>query len=160
MKELNQILKEVKKSSNIDERQIRMLVADIVKADRIFVEGAGRSGYVADSFAMRLKHLGLKVGSKLGDDDLMIVISGSGKTPLILKKVKKLKGKTTIFCITMDSKSPIAKLADNVLVIKAKKSKQPLRSLFEQEGLLFLDAVILRLMKKLKISEKQMWRRH
>jgi len=160
MRELNEIIKEVRQSSNIDEKQIRMLVIDIIKADKIFVEGAGRSGYVADSFVMRLKHLGLKITSNPKNDDLMIVISGSGKTLKILRKVKKFTGKTTVFCITMDSKSPIAKLADNVLVIKAKQSKQPLRSLFEQEILLFLDAVIIRLMKKLGVSEKQMWKRH
>lgn len=160
MRELDEIIKEIRKSANINEKQIRMLVIKIIKADKIFVEGAGRSGYVADSFVMRLKHLGLKITSKPGDDDLMIVISGSGKTPEILRKVKKVAGKTTVFCITMDSKSSIAKLADNVLVIKAKQSKQPLRSLFEQESLLFLDAVIVRLMKKMDVSEKQMWKRH
>jgi 6-phospho-3-hexuloisomerase len=160
MKELNLVLKELKRSSKIDEQSVKLLVSSISKANKIFVEGAGRSGYVSNSFVMRLKHLGLKITSKPCDNDLMIVISGSGKTRLILNKVKKLSDKTDIFCITMDKTSPIAKLSHGVLVIKAKQSRQPLRSLFEQECLLFLDAVILILMKKLKVTEKQMWGRH
>lgn len=33
----------------------------ILKADRIFVAGAGRSGFVARAFANRLMHMGLTV---------------------------------------------------------------------------------------------------
>lgn len=159
MQEINLILKELKRvARELSEGKITRLVKEIVSAKKIYVLGSGRSGYVADSFIMRLKHLGFKTTNKPKENDLSIIISGSGKTKNILSKVKKIKSKK--FCITMDRKSPIAKHSDFVIVIKAKKSLQPLRSLFEQETLIFLDAVILRLKRKLKISEKQMWKRH
>ena len=103
---------------------------------------------------MRLKHLGIKKGK-----NLLIIISGSGETKESLKKIKQSKKSETI-CITMNKKSSIAKKANLTILIKAKKSKQPMRSLFEQSALIYLDGVIMDLMKKLKISEKKMWKKH
>ena len=48
----------------------------------------------------------------------------------------------------------------NPKVLEKIKSKQPLRSLFEQSVLIYLDSIIIILMKKLKVTEKQMWQRH
>ena len=161
MKEISLILKELRKASGkIKSVEVKRLVDGIIHAKKIYVEGKGRSGYMAASFNMRLKHLGLKLTNKPGKNDLAIIISGSGRTKETLRKVKKLKGKTKIFCITMDKNSPVARQSDFVVMIQAKKSRQPLRSLFEQETLLLLDAIIIKLMKNLKISEKEMWRRH
>ena len=115
--------------------------------------GCGRSGYIGKSFSMRLRHLGLKTGK-----NLLIVISGSGKSKEIIKQVNKTKKR--IILITMNKNSVIAKKADLVIELKAKKSRQPMRSLFEQACLIYLDSIIMILMKKLKISEKQMWKRH
>ena len=39
--------------------QVDCFISALMSADRIFVIGAGRSGFVAKSFAMRLMHLGL-----------------------------------------------------------------------------------------------------
>ena len=128
MKEMDLILKELRKAAGkIKSGEVKKLVDAIVGAKRVYVEGKGRSGYVADSFNMRLHHLGLKLASHPGKNDVAIIISGSGKTKETLRKVKKLKGKTKIFCITMDKTSPVARQSDLVVVIQAEKSKQPLR---------------------------------
>jgi len=157
MKEASLILSEIKKAvKSISERDTNNLINNLAKAKKINIIGHGRSWHVAKAFSMRLKHIGLKIGEK---PDLTIVISGSGETKDILKILKKIK-KGKIICITFSEKSHIAKQSDLVIEIKAKKSRQPLRSLFEQSALIYLDSIIIKLMKKLKISEEQMWKRH
>ena len=73
---------------------------DVVGADRIFVAGKGRSGFVANSFAMRLNQLGehaYVVGESttpsIKEHDLFIIISGSGSTEhlrLLAEKAQKM----------------------------------------------------------------------
>jgi len=155
MKPSKTILSEIARVfKNISLSKRKKLVSEIIKAKSVAVAGYGRSGYIARSFAMRLEHLGIKKGG-----DLLIIISGSGKTKKTLQLVNKAK-KSKIICITMNKNSPIPKKSDLVIMLEAKTSRQPLRSLFEQSALVYLDAVVMLLMKKLRISEKQMWRRH
>jgi len=155
MKPAKTILKEIARVfKNISLSKQRKLVKEIVDAQSVDVVGYGRSGYVAKSFVIRLKHLGIKKGK-----DLLIVISGSGKTKESLRILNKSR-RSRIICVTMDKKSPIAKKSDLVIVLSAKHSRQPLRSLFEQSALIYFDSVIMLLMKKLKVSEKKMWERH
>ena len=63
------------------------LVQAIFDAERVFIYGAGRSGFVARCFAMRLGHLGLRVvrmsideTDAPGERDLAIIVSGTGET--------------------------------------------------------------------------------
>jgi len=152
MDEISLILKELKKAvGKVDKKKTKIFVNEIANAKSILVVGKGRSGYVGQSFSMRLKHLGLKTGQ-----DLVITISGSGKIKQTIKKNKK--GKSVL--ITMNKNCVLAKKSDLVIELKSKKSKQPMRSLFEQSALIYLDSIIIILMEKLKISEKEMWKRH
>jgi len=148
--EENLILKELKGVVlGVGKKKTAMFVDEIVNAKSIKIIGYGRSGYVGQCFSMRLKHLGLKSGQ-----DLVIVISGSGKIK------EKIGGKKKSVLITMNKNCALAKKVDLVIELKAKKSKQPMRSLFEQSALVYLDGVIMKLMKKLKVNEKEMWKRH
>ncbi|MFH1358518.1 MAG: SIS domain-containing protein [archaeon] len=157
MKDTNLILNEIRRVvKDISETKTKKLINEIIKAKKINIIGHGRSWHVGKSFAMRLRHLGLKVG--VFRKDLTIVISGSGQTKDILAIVRKVPGK--IICITANDHSQIAKESQLVIELKAKKSKQPLRSLFEQATLIYLDSVVIKLMRKLKITEKDMWKRH
>ncbi len=154
MKEANLILNEIKKTlNNINSKKTQCLLETITNSKSITILGTGRSGYIANSFQMRLKHLGIKKGKNLA-----IVLSGSGETKKTLTKLKSFK--KNIICLTMNPKSSIAKKSNLIIEIKAKTSKQPLRSLFEQSCLIYLDGVVMMLMKKLRIREKEMWRRH
>ena len=44
--------------SHVDDTDYERFTNDVIGADRIFVAGKGRSGFVANSFAMRLNQLG------------------------------------------------------------------------------------------------------
>ncbi len=48
-------------AEKVDRAQVESLATALTAADRIFVTGEGRSGFMARAFAMRLMHLGLPV---------------------------------------------------------------------------------------------------
>jgi len=167
-KELQRVLEK------IDEKSTNNFINLILKSKNIFLTGQGRSGLVAEAFAMRLTQLALKshiVGEPttpaIKKNNLLIAVSGSGKTKItqdIIKQAKKKKAK--ICLITANKNSSAAKNSNLIIEIRAKtkltkrKSIEPLGSLFEQASLLFLDSVILILMKKLGKKEKFLKKRH
>lgn len=169
----------------VDEDQVDEFLKKIGRSKTIFLVGAGRSGLVAKSFAMRLMHLGFNVHvvgetitPSVKKDDLAIAISGSGKTNSTLTVVKTAKKLgITIATITSFPKSPIAKISDVVVVIKGRRvggkrdyitgqltgvhePLTPLGSLFEISTMIFLDSIITRLMKIFREDEVNMMDRH
>jgi 6-phospho-3-hexuloisomerase len=183
MKKINNMIRKV--LNEIDEDQVDEFLMKIGRSRSIFLVGAGRSGLVARAFAMRLMHLGFNVyvvgetitpSAKKGD--LMIAISGSGKTVSTLAVVKTAKKLgVTVVTITSFPESPIAKLSDVVVVIKGRKRGKkrdyipgqltgthepltPLGSLFELSTMIFLDAVITKLMKIFREEEEDLEERH
>jgi 6-phospho-3-hexuloisomerase len=150
----------------------------ILKAGKILVAGAGRSGFAVKAFAMRLMHMGLEtyvvgetVTPNLEAADLFVVGSGSGETgSLVAMAAKAKKIGATVALVTIRPESSIGRIADVVVGIPAPtpkaevsasfKSIQPMGSLFEQSLLLFLDAVVLRLMEKRGHSSDTMFTRH
>lgn len=153
---------------------------------KVLVMGAGRSGLVGKAFAMRLLHLGYN-SYVLGDTivpsvqkgDVVVAISGSGKTKLIVTAAEAAKQVgATVVAITTYPESPLGNLADIIVRVpgRTKHSKlddyfarqilgiheplAPLGTLFEDTTLVFLDGVIYSLMKRLKVSEEEMRNRH
>ena len=66
---------------------LEALADAVLGAKRIFVAGAGRAGFAARAFALRLMHLGLTVyfvgeptTPSIGPGDLLVINSGSGET--------------------------------------------------------------------------------
>ena len=128
---------------------------------------------------IRLRHLGLDayfIGETatppIGPGDLLIVGSGSGRTQSVSAQAEKAKREGAgLLLFTIDPASPLAQLADTVVVIPApspkvegeavsKTSIQPMGSLFEQCLLLLLDALVVVLMKKLNMTSGEMFKRH
>jgi 6-phospho-3-hexuloisomerase len=154
------------------------LVDAILASRKVFVAGAGRSGFMVRAFAMRLMHLGFDsfvvgetVTPNLEKGDLLVIGSGSGETGSLVSmagKAKKLEAGLAL--VTIFSKSSIARLADLVVRIPAPTAKsevetgfasmQPMGSLFEQSLLLFLDSVIVRLMERRGKDSRTMFMRH
>ena len=146
----------------------------VTQAPRVFVAGKGRSGFIANSFAMRLNQLD-KVSyvveetttPSISNNDLFIIISGSGSTEhlrLLAEKADSIGA--TIALITTKSNTKIGQLADLSVVLPAgtkhdaEGSMQPLGSLFEQSSLIFLDSVVLGLMSEDDIDETMMQQNH
>ena len=164
--------------SQVDAVNGEKLTDAILKAGKVFVAGAGRSGFAAKAFAMRLMHMGFDtyvvgetITPNLEANDLFLVASGSGETGSLVgmsRKAKQIGAK--LATVTIRPEGSIGQLADIVIRIPAPtpkasvlddfKSIQPMGSLFEQSLLLYLDAVILRLMKKQGNDSDTMFTRH
>jgi 6-phospho-3-hexuloisomerase len=165
---------------------IKVLEDAYVNSRKILVMGAGRSGLVGRAFAMRLKHLGFDV-YVLGDtivspirkDDVVIAISGSGRTALIVTAAEAAKtAGAVIVAITTYIDSPLAKIADIVIEVpgRTKISKvedyfarqvlgiheplAPLGTLFEDCTMIFLDSIIAELMHRLRKTEEDLRQEH
>lgn len=162
----------------VPDEEANSLVGAISRAQKIFVAGAGRSGFMMKAFCMRLMHLGFEafvvgetVTPTITDKDLLIIGSGSGGTASLVtmaEKAHSIKAMVALVTVTADSK--IGQIADPVIRIPAISPKvdtgtgvlsvQPMGSLFEQSLLLFLDTVILMLMATENCDSGAMFARH
>lgn len=174
---LKKIVCELRENSEeVKEEQTQQLIQLICDSNQIFLFGKGRSGVAIQGFANRLMHLGLSayvIGeistphSKPGD--LLIIGSGSGETEALISVAEKAKKSgVKLALITMNRNSTLGKIADTIVEIpgdskgttKAKRSVQPMGSLFEQTSFLLYDAVVLQLMEILKQDSEKMYQRH
>lgn len=179
------ILNKIKEvTDKISPEKFDAFVNLIIKSPRIYIIGAGRSGLVAKAFGMRLVHLKKKVfivgetiTPAMRRGDMLIAVSGSGKTSWAVetaKASKALGGK--VATITWNLGSELAKLADIVVQIKSEAIPRkisgyttrelmgvpppPLGSLFEISTLIFFESCVLELMTRLGIKEKEMKKIH
>lgn len=177
-----------KNLETLKDNEIESFINEINKCKRIFIIGAGRSGLVGRSFGMRLMHLGYEVYI-IGDTitpainakDLLIAISGSGKTSSVKVSVETaVKNNAKISIITGFPVSIISKIAEVVVeiptVIDRSIAEQnyevrqlngtntcsyaPLGTIFELSSMIFCDSVIAELMRYKKVSEKEMQKKH
>lgn len=178
---LLEIADQVKKNSEsintIDILKLIELITEIASNEgRIFIYGAGRSGFIGRCFAQRLMHLGIKscfvsdaVTYRYSRNDLLIIISGSGETTspkAIAKEAKKIGGKIALF--TGNPKSTIALKSDLTIKVEGKSKEKailqdtlaPFTSLFDISTLSILDSIGASLMVLLGISEKDIDKRH
>jgi 6-phospho-3-hexuloisomerase len=135
---------------------------------RWFSTGPGRSGLVAQMTAMRLMHLGRDVhvlgeatAPAVASEDGLVVISGSGSTPVSLhfaRRTRELGGQ--VLAVTAHRTSPLGALADIVLQVPPTQTRQFGGSLFEQGALLVMDAVMLALTAAQHDAHSTMQARH
>jgi 6-phospho-3-hexuloisomerase len=164
---------------NVDQRRLEQALQQITAAKRVFLAARGRSALGIGGFAMRLMHLGIDahlVGETTAPPiragDCLIIGSGSGATASLVAhaaKAHEIGAKIVLF--TINPESPIAQLADSVVIIPAPSPKariavtashsiQPMGSLFEQCLFLVLDGLVLVLMQKYKMTSAEMFSRH
>ncbi len=170
----------------IDDNQVNKMIEELVNAyersARILVMGAGRSGLVGRAFAMRLLHLGYQVAvlgetiiPRIRENDLVIALSGSGRTRLIVTAAEAAKHVgARIIAVTSYPDSPLAKLADIIVIVpgRTKIAREedyfarqilgiheplaPLGTLFEDTLLVFLDGISVELMRRLGKTEEDL----
>lgn len=163
---------------NLDYQQLEDFIKVIEESRCIFVMGAGRSGYIAKAFAMRLMHLGYDVyvvgetvTPRIASDEVLISISGSGETTSVVNISRKAKDLgCKLISITCNSTSTLAKLSDVVVIRDAKNKGEsgngeisriaPLGTLFEITSYILLDALVAELMHRKGISERELAEKH
>ncbi len=184
---IGEILTNIKKFVKIiDVKSLEHFIWEFVNVKmnngRIFIHGAGRSGLVGKAFGMRLVHLGFNVyivgetiTPAIAPNDLLICISGSGRTKTVVQVATIAKQiNTRIIAITSNKQSPLGELSDWIIEIpgRSKDEKRedylkdqlegfhapltPLGTLFEDTTQLFLDAFIVVLMQKFGKKEEDL----
>ena len=172
------IIKEIKGVLSFIKEEEFVLFLDAIKtSNSIFVTGQGRSGLVARTFALRLTHIGFKcyvVGEtttpNIESGDMLIACSSSGTTSItchIASLAKELHA--YIVTITAHPDSELSRKATLTIEIPARETNHGFQSrysvqfrstLFEQACLVYLDAVILTLVRLLDREETDMMNRH
>jgi 6-phospho-3-hexuloisomerase len=112
-------------AESIDQNQVECFISEINNAERIYVVGAGRSGFVAKSFGMRLMHIGMNayvvgetVTPAFHENDMLVAFSGSGKTMSVLEACETTKRIGGSLClITGTKESEMTKLADCIVYL-------------------------------------------
>lgn len=174
----------------ISDEHVGALINELIEArkrgSKVLIIGAGRTGLVGRAFAQRLLHLGYNVAvlgetivPRIDSNDLVISLSGSGRTRLVVTATEAAKAVgARVIVITSISDSPLAKLAD-VLVVVPGRTKvaseedyfarqilgiheplAPLGTLFEDTLMVFLDGVIVELMSRLGKTEEDLREAH
>ncbi|MFA4859876.1 6-phospho-3-hexuloisomerase [Methanoregula sp.] len=175
-------------TNSLSYQDCEKFIEELLNAKRIYVIGAGRSGLVAKSFAMRLMHLGLQayvvgetITPALNKGDVMVIFSGSGRTKTVADIAETAKEIGAHIClISSNADSRIGKIADCIVIIEhhrddveddavefeirqmmgEHKSFAPLGTLFETASMIFADAVISRMMEITKTDESALKNRH
>jgi len=175
-------------AESISDDEVNAFINELLTAERIYVLGAGRSGLVAKSFAMRLMHLGLRtyvvgetITPAMTEGDTIVAYSGSGETKSIAElceTAKTIGGK--ICLITSNKESRIGRIADSVVVIESHRdavndesaeyevrqmmgehrSFAPLGTIFETTAMVFSDSVISAIMEITHTKETDLKGRH
>ena len=177
-KTVSQILEEVSATlGRMSPDGLERLVEAVLAADRIYVAGGGRSGLMANAFAQRLMHLGL-VTYVVGETttpairagDLLVSCSASGETQVtVLVSQVAHKAGARVFAVTATPDSPMARLADETIVIPAPSKRGPSASgpsaqyggsLFEQALLVLLDAISLEIGRRRGTPPQEIASRH
>ncbi|MGM9947779.1 6-phospho-3-hexuloisomerase, partial [Floccifex sp.] len=132
---------------------------------------------VVKAFTNRLMHLGFRcfvVGDvttpPIHKDDILFILSGSGKTSSLVEMAKKAKEYgASILTITLQKEGNIAKIAKACIVLPGTtrlqnkvlfESIQPIGSSFEQLSWLTCDALILLLKQKLGLKNEDLIKNH
>ncbi len=148
---------------NVPKEPVECFIQGLSRAERIFCSAQGRSGYVLKCFCMRLMHLGYAayfagetITPAIGRGDILVVLSGSGRTTLTheLIKLAQQHGATTYGLIGVED-SPLGRSLDHSICLPGGEPKgsyandsgsiQPPGSLFEQAAFVLLETIVLAL---------------
>jgi 6-phospho-3-hexuloisomerase len=165
-------------ADSMDESAAEKMVQMMLKAPRLFVTGKGRSGLMAESFAMRLMQMGFEVHvpgeatcPRIKVGDLMIAISCSGTTMTTVQLARIAhNADAQIIAVTSDPNSPLAAQSDHVVLVPVSASdvKKSYRyvlgpynnTLFEEAVLLFCDALLYSILGREGIPARLLEERH
>ncbi|WP_122643749.1 6-phospho-3-hexuloisomerase [Luxibacter massiliensis] len=176
---LKKILEELMGNAElIQQEELEGFADRIEAAQRIFVAGAGRSGFVARAFSNRLMHLGLTVyfvgeptTPSIQAGDLLIIASGSGETGSLKVMAQKAKKQGALVAtITIFPEASIGSMADAVIKVPGitpkselkndVQSVQPMGNAFEQTTWLICDNIIMILMERFGKTAEDMFKLH
>lgn len=155
--------------SDIDRLEQRMRAAR-----RIYAYAVGRCGLVLRMFVMRLVHLGFAchvVGEvttpAIGPDDLLLIASGSGRTPTVAAVVEQARSTgADVLLLSTHADSPLAARCTTLVQLPGRSKldvegdEQPPGSTFEQMLFCFLEEAVVVFMRHQGVSATEVMARH
>jgi 6-phospho-3-hexuloisomerase len=164
-------------------QQVRdRLLEDILSKKRIYILASGRSAMVGQMFQTRLEHFGVESRfitntrsvPRLREGDSIIVISGSGTTPIVKAMVETyLVYNPFVIVLTSYPNSVIGRLGDVTVKLKGRTKSDlerrsrgldstlaPEGTAFEHAALAFLDGVVAELAVSLHRDEASLLEEH
>ena len=175
MKEtLNYLLGAIDKAlSTVNQASMDLMIESLIAPRKIFIYGVGRSGLIAQAFAVRLVKLGFDVhfvGEMttpiVDSGDLVIIVSNTGETMSAVQTANIVRRVgAEVISITSHPNSKLGHASNLIIQIsspddKEKKRNAPLGTIFEDASLLFFDLLIPRIMDKTGQNELSLERRH
>ncbi len=165
-------------AGRIGEEATEALVEGIFQAQRVFVTGKGRSGYVARCFAMRLMQMGFDAHvpgeatcPRIEAPDLLIAVSCSGTTVTTVQMARiAAESGATVIAVTADADSELARCAGRrvLIPVRGEDVQRSYRSvigphnntLFEETLLLYFDALVYAILERGHIPQDTIRQRH
>lgn len=158
----------------VDRSEIERLIQELEAARHVVIFGRGRSGKVAQAFAIRLGHLGYRsffVGETstppVHEDDLVLLVSGSGETFSVTLTGKIARDMdATVVAVTASPGSDLAEHSDHLIHVPVEQPSErqrelaPLGTRFEVTAHLLFDGLVAELMERLGEDEASMSDRH
>ncbi|TFG04106.1 MAG: SIS domain-containing protein, partial [Promethearchaeota archaeon] len=162
---------------------IELVHDGIINKRRFFLLASGRSAFILQCFATRLVHLGAKVymitnltsNPSMREKDLLIVLSGSGTTPIVVSLLNNYVNRIKphgIVTITSHPETVIGRMGDITIKLKGRSKRDrttdeddtailtPEGTAFEQVAFTYLDAIIAELAIRLGKTNKDMLKEH
>lgn len=162
---------------------IDMVYDGLIKKRKFFLLASGRSAFILQCFATRLVHLGADVymvtnlGSipALSNDDILIVLSGSGTTSIVVSLLKNYVNTAKpygIISITSHPETIIGRVGDITIKLKGRSKRDkvdlhddtailtPEGTMFEIAAFVYLDAIIAELAIKMGKTNADMLKKH
>ncbi len=162
---------------------INLVYDGLVQKRKFFLLASGRSAFILQCFATRLVHLGAEVymvtnlGSipALSNDDILIVLSGSGTTAIVVSLLKNYVNTVKpygIISITSHPETIIGRIGDITIKLKGRTKRDkvdlhddtailtPEGTMFEIAAFVYLDAIIAELAIKMGRTNEDMLKKH
>ncbi|MFX1277626.1 MAG: SIS domain-containing protein [Promethearchaeota archaeon] len=160
---------------------IDMIYEAIKNKRKFFLLASGRSAFILQCFATRLVHLGADVfmvtnlasNPALTENDILIVLSGSGTTAVVVSLLQNIVNSVKpkgIACITSHPETIIGRIGDITIKLKGRTKRDhstgndailtPEGTAFEQVAFTYLDGIIAELAVRLNITDLDMLKRH
>lgn len=162
--------------AGVDSAQVEALGEAVLRAQRIYVTGQGRSGWIMRMTALRLMQIGLAVHvvgdattPAIGPGDLLLIASGSGETPSPVAAAQRARSAgASVTLLTARPGSTLGSIADLVVYIPGETTKVrlegstrlPLAAALEQATLIVLDALVAWLAERRGETQATMMARH
>jgi len=153
----------------------------LINKRRFFLLASGRSAFILQCFATRLVHLGAEVYivtnlasmPALRENDILIVLSGSGTTSIVVSLLNNYVNTVKpygIVTITSHPETVIGRLGDITIKLKGRSKRDkavgdtavlaPEGTMFEIAAFSYLDAIIAELAIKMGKTNEELLKKH